>query len=175
MFSAMFVCPQGEVTWCIRPHHTGAPSKGPWPCPSCAGSWPQTLLYRTLALCPPCTGQWYQPPPQPSGQDPSPGSLCKFKLLQLRPHCTDPLDMFKLVPLRPHCTGYKYPLNLFKLVHYEAHTVCKWVVGIILNAFLLIVSLKLVWAAKRFHTKNYGMLWKHNSCKGYENVKQCCW
>ena len=44
-------------------------------------------------------------------------------------------DMFKLVQLRPHCTGI--PLDMFKLVHYEAHMVGKWVVGILLECFLL--------------------------------------
>ena len=47
-----------------------------------------------------------------------------------------PQDIFKLVQLGPHCTGN--PLDIFKLVHYEAYTVYKWAVGIFLECFLVV-------------------------------------
>ena len=57
--------------------------------------------------------------------------------------------MFKRVQLGPHCTGkpptppsvhgppaLAPPLDMFKLVHYEAGMIGKWAVGILLECFL---------------------------------------
>ena len=46
-----------------------------------------------------------------------------------------PPDMFKLVQLGHHSSGHQPP-DMFKLVHYEACTVGKRAVGILLECFL---------------------------------------
>ena len=49
--------------------------------------------------------------------------------LYMAHHCTGTL---------PHPTGTPPPPDMSKLVHYEAHTVGKWVVRILLECFLVI-------------------------------------
>ena len=53
-------------------------------------------------------------------------------------------DMFKLVQLGPHCTGispppFPCPQYMFKPVHYEAHTVGKRAVDILLECFIVCI------------------------------------
>ena len=49
--------------------------------------------------------------------------------------------MFKLVELGPHCTWTPSPRPFLKLVHYEAHTVGKLAVGILLECFLVLTMI----------------------------------
>ena len=49
--------------------------------------------------------------------------------------------MFKLVELGPHCTCTPSPRPFLKLVHYEAHTVGKLAVGILLECFLVLTMI----------------------------------
>ena len=48
-------------------------------------------------------------------------------------------DMFKLVQLEPHHTGTP-STDMFNLFHYEAHTVSKWAVPVLLECFLLLYT-----------------------------------
>ena len=78
-----------------------------------------------------CTEPWHTPP----HTGPSPGPILYAVPFQC--HLPPPPDIFKLVQLGPHCsrpspTLYAQPpsQDIFKLVHYEAQTVCKGVVDI---------------------------------------------
>ena len=70
-----------------------------------------------------------QGPPPPSAAHPPTEIL-------LVPATASP-DMFKLLQLGLHCTGSLPSQGMFKLFHYEAHTVGRRVVDILLECFLV--------------------------------------
>ena len=84
-------------------------------------TWPLTMMHWTSQ---------YRDPASPSPSNTGP--------------CCTGHPQQSLPDMGPHCTGIPHPtltpLDMSKLVHYKPRTVCKWVVGIQLECFLVLCN-----------------------------------